>query len=58
LLPYYKTKKHGHNFLEPLLELIEGQPEWEVEKILDSRLYRCKLQYLIKWKGYSEAHNS
>jgi len=39
-------------------ELIEGQPEWEVEEILNSRQYRRKLQYLIKWKGYSDAHNS
>ena len=58
LLPYQETKEHGRNFLEPLPELIEGQPEWEVEKVLDSRLHRRKLQYLIKWKGYSEAHNS
>jgi hypothetical protein len=58
LLPYYETKEHGHNFAEPPPKLIEGQPEWEVEDILNSRQYRCKLQYLIKWKGYSEAHNS
>jgi hypothetical protein len=57
LLPYHETKEHGCNFLEPLPELIEGQLEWEVEKVLDSRLHRCKLQYLIKWKGYSEVHN-
>jgi hypothetical protein len=58
LLPYHETKEHGHNFLEPSPELIEGQPEWEVENILDSRQHRRKLHYLIKWKGYSNAHNS
>src|SRR6266850_2764714 len=58
LLPYYETKEHGHNFPEPAPDLIEGQPEWEVEEILNSRRYRRKLQYLIKWKGYSDAHNS
>jgi len=58
LLPYYKTKEHRRNFPEPAPELIEGQPEWEVEEILNSRQYRCKTQYLIKWKGYSDAHNS
>jgi len=50
LLPYYETKEHGCNFSEPALDLIEGQPEWEVKEILDSRWYRHKLQYLIKWK--------
>jgi len=58
LLPYHETKEHGCNFPEPAPELIEGQPEWEVEEILNSRWYRHKLQYLIKWKGYSDAHNS
>src|SRR6266850_2385780 len=58
LLPYHETKEHGANFPEPAPELIEGQPEWEVEKILNSRRYRGKKQYLIKWKGYSDTHNS
>ena len=30
----------------------EDTPEWEVESVKDSRLYRGKLQYLVKWKGY------
>ena len=32
----------------------------EVEQILDTRLFGWwkKRQYLIKWKGYAEAHNS
>jgi len=58
LLPYHETKEHGRNFSKLAPDLIEGQPEWEVEEILDSRQYRRKLQYLIKWKGYSDAHNS
>lgn len=31
---------------------IEGSTEYEVEEILDSRLFRGKLQYRVKWKGY------
>jgi hypothetical protein len=58
LLPYHETKEHGCNFAELPPKLIEGQPEWEVEEILDSRQYWRKIQYLIKWKGNSEAHNS
>jgi len=35
LLTLYKeTKAYGPNFLEPSLDIIEGKPEWEVEKIL------------------------
>ena len=36
----------------------EGEFEYEVEQILDSRLYRGKLQYLVKWLGYTEEHNT
>lgn len=32
--------------------IVNNRPEYEVEKILDSRLFRHKLQYKVKWKGY------
>ena len=35
-----------------------GDTEYEVENILDSRLHRAKLQYLVKWKGYGPEENS
>ena len=38
--------------------VINGEAEWEVEEILDSRWYRRRFQYLIKWKGYGREHNS
>jgi hypothetical protein len=33
---------------------IEGEQEWFVDRILDSRLHGRwrKLQYLVKWTGY------
>jgi len=34
LTPYKETEAHSPNFLEPLSDIIEGEPEWEVEKIL------------------------
>jgi hypothetical protein len=45
---------------EPTPELIEGEPEWEVETILTSHCYRCKkgLQYLVKWLRYPESDMS
>jgi len=33
-------------------------PEWEVERILDSRRFRGKLQYLVKWKGYAKSDST
>ena len=36
----------------------DGNEEYEVETILDSRLYRGKLQYLVRWKGYGPEENS
>jgi len=38
--------------------VIDGEPECEVEEVLDSRWYRRRFQFLIKWKGFSREHNS
>ena len=55
LTPYRETTEHGINFHEPPLELIEGEEEYEVERVLDLRCHgrTKKLQFLIRWKGYS-----
>jgi len=58
LTPYRETEAYGPNFLEPPPDIIEGEPEWEVEKILAERRYRNRRQYLIRWKNYSPAHDS
>ena len=58
LHPYTETEEHGENFTEPPPDLVEGVAEWEVEKILDMRTWRSQKQYLICWKGYSDAHDS
>jgi len=38
--------------------VVNGEPEWEVEKVLDSRWHRRRFQFLIKWQGFSREHNS
>jgi Chromo (CHRromatin Organisation MOdifier) domain len=60
LSAYTKTPEHGQNYPEPLPELIDDQLEYEVEQVLGSRRYgrHKKLQYLLRWKGYSPAHDS
>ena len=49
LTRYRETDAHGPNYEKPPPEIIEGEPEWEVEKIINSRLHRRykKLQFLI-----------
>ena len=59
LTPYHETEVHGANFMQPPPDLIEGEEEYEVEEILDSRKHGRgrKVQYLVKWKGYPSSDN-
>jgi len=38
--------------------VVEGEPQYELEAVLDSRLYRHRLQFLVAWKGYGREENS
>ena len=59
LTPYRETIMHGANYQRPPPDLVDNAEEYEVEKILDSRLFgrRRRLQYLVKWKGYPDSDN-
>jgi hypothetical protein len=54
LTPYRETITQGPNYQHPPPDLVEGEEEYSVEKILDSWLFsrRQCLQYLVKWEGY------
>ena len=60
LTRYRETDAHGPNYERPPPDVIEGEPEWEVETILNSRRYgrRKELQFLIKWRGFPSSENS
>jgi hypothetical protein len=59
LTPYIETDFHGPNYTRPPPDLTDGEEEYEVESILKSRRYGRgrKVQYLVKWKGYTDSDN-
>jgi glycosylphosphatidylinositol phospholipase D len=36
----------------PLPVIVQGEEEWKVQEILDSRKRQNQIQYLVKWKGF------
>ena len=48
----------GRTHEEPPVVEVEGEEEWEVEEIRDSRLHYGKCQYLVKLFGYDNSHCS
>ena len=42
----------------PPPDIIDDEPEYTVEKVLDSRLFRRKLQFKVRWKGYGPEDDS
>jgi hypothetical protein len=58
LEPYKESDIPGRVQEPPPPVVIEDDVEYEVEEILDSRISRRRLLYLVKWKGYPESENS
>lgn len=42
----------------PAIEFDDGHVEYEVERILNHKRKRGKIQYLVKWLGYADHENS
>ena len=53
MLEPWKEDKHGRELI-PLPPVVsrEGQEEYEVERVINSRIRRGSLEFLIRWKGY------
>jgi hypothetical protein len=51
-------KKRCH----PKAIIVDGEPEWEVESILDKQVRRAgrgwSTKYLVRWKGWGPEHDS
>jgi hypothetical protein len=52
LTPYNRNTFPGRNQPPPPPIEVEDQLEWEVSEVLDSRIRRNKLEYLVDWVGY------
>jgi len=58
LKPYYNK---GRALPQPPLEVIDDEPEWEVDRILDHTVIKhkkaSKVEYLIRFLGYGPEHD-
>src|SRR6266571_3187413 len=59
LSPYKETQVHGPNFTCPPPDLVDGEEEYKVDRILKDRQIHAKkgkwcIEYQVQWKGYEE----
>ncbi|GAA5891825.1 hypothetical protein JCM5296_003241 [Sporobolomyces johnsonii] len=58
LYPHSANPFPDHLPTPPPLTIVNGQPELEVEMILDSQTYHGLLRYLVRWRGLSPREDS
>ena len=59
LKPYNKDDNpNREQFAHPDPEVIDGEPEYEVEEIIDFDTEEHPNQYKVRWKGYQENDDS
>ena len=54
LLEPYKPDPARAEPPPPLPIEVDGEERWQVSEVLDSRIHRNKLQYLVRWEGFSD----
>lgn len=57
-LEAYREDPEQPNFPVPPPDIVEGEPEWEVEEILDAKFLHNRLYFLVKWLGWPDSENS
>ena len=43
-----------HVYVSKIADLIMSDEEYEVEKVLDKRVKKGQVEYLVKWKNYDD----
>ena len=59
LSPYKENTVHGPNYTQPPADLINGQEEWEIKRIIQHRKVHARkgtwrTEFQVKWKGYED----
>jgi hypothetical protein len=57
LYPYQANTLPGRTQPPPPPVVVDGEEEWEVKEILDSRIRYNKLEYLVSWDGFGPDSN-
>jgi hypothetical protein len=58
LSPYKGNEVNGQEPPPPEPITVEGEEEYEVDHIRDSKLFGRTLKYLVRWKGYGEGEDT
>ena len=58
LKPHVANTFPGRIVPPPLPEIVDSYEEYEVHKILDSRIRRRRIQYLVDWVGYDASERT
>lgn len=58
LEPHVVPSDSDREHLRPPPDLVDNEPEFEVEAVLDSKIVRRRLFYLIRWRGYGPSQDS
>jgi len=55
--PWNETTRFGDRGAQPSYEMIDGDPEYEVETLLARKVVNGRVSYLVKWLGYDHCEN-